>query len=176
MEKLAVRVIHKGSHDAEKRLASDVAMYLHYVGSQLLKFQQTNNGKMRDILTDLQEKTVLIVDDDVRNLYAMAAALEMKEMMVVQASNGEIALQQLEKYPEIALILLDLMMPVMDGFATIAMIKKQERYRDIPIIVLTAKAMLKDREQCLAVGASDFISKPVDMDRLVSLMQVWLNK
>ena len=141
------------------------------------RFKETetveNSYDPRFVLTG---KTVLVVDDNMRNLYAMTAALEGKDMKVIQAGNGEVALQQLEKHPSIGLVLMDIMMPIMDGIETIQAIKKQERYQDIPIIALTAKAMIKDRERCLKVGACDFISKPVEIDRLLSLMRVWLNK
>lgn len=121
-------------------------------------------------------KKILIVDDDMRNIFAITSALENKQMKIVFAQNGKNGLDVLNENPGVDLILMDIMMPEMDGYETIHMIRKMPKYKDIPIIALTAKAMKRDKEKCIEVGASDYISKPVHIDQLLSLIQVWLYK
>src|SRR5690606_29766937 len=137
----------------------------------------------RQILTQLHQKdavlankTVLIVDDDVRNIFALTSLLERFEMTTMYAKNGKDALEALYKSKNMDVILMDIMMPEMDGYETIQEIRKDEKYKNLPIIALTAKAMKGDREKCIEVGASDYISKPVDKDQLISLLRVWLYK
>ena len=122
----------------------------------------------------LANKKVLIVDDDPRNTFALATVLEDKNMEIVAADNGNEALELLAEHPDIAIILMDIMMPEMDGYESIREIRKQPRYHKLPIIALTAKAMKGDRAKCLEAGANDYLSKPVDTDKLISLMRVWL--
>jgi CheY-like chemotaxis protein len=117
---------------------------------------------------------VLVVDDDMRTLFALARLLGDCGMTVVKAENGEKALSALAAQPDMDLVLTDIMMPVLDGLETMRRIRAQERHAKLPIIALTAKAMKGDREQCLAAGASDYLPKPLDPDRLLSLMRVWL--
>jgi CheY-like chemotaxis protein len=117
---------------------------------------------------------VLVVDDDVRNIFAITTALESYRMSVVYAESGRGGLEMLETHPDISAVLMDVMMPEMDGFETTQRIRSDERFRHLPIIMVTAKAMKGDREKCLAAGASDYITKPVDMDQLRSLLRVWL--
>jgi CheY-like chemotaxis protein len=121
----------------------------------------------------LKGSRVLIVDDDVRNVFALTSALEQHGMEVRFAENGREALDKLET-DEFDIVLMDIMMPEMDGFATMRAIRQQDRLRDLPIVALTAKAMKGDREACLEAGANDYITKPVDLDQLLSLMRVWL--
>lgn len=125
---------------------------------------------------ELQNKVVLIVDDDMRNVFALTAALEKKQLQTVFAENGKEALQILAQNEQIDIVLMDIMMPEMNGYETMREIRKQERYKDLPIIALTAKAMKSDREKCIEAGASDYISKPVNIEQLISLMKVWLYK
>ena len=122
----------------------------------------------------LQGKTVLIADDDVRNIFSMTKSLEMHGMQVVSATDGKEALEQLELHPEISVVLMDMMMPEMDGYESTRLIRQHPKLGQLPIIAVTAKAMLGDREKCIAAGASDYISKPVDSDQLISLLRVWL--
>jgi CheY-like chemotaxis protein len=122
----------------------------------------------------LEGRKVLIVDDDVRNVFALTSVLEARGMSVVFAENGREGLETLEANPDTALVLLDVMMPEMDGYETARAIRAQARFADLPIISLTAKAMQGDREASIASGASDYVTKPVDTDQLLSLMRVWL--
>ncbi|MFC0471380.1 ATP-binding protein [Halalkalibacter kiskunsagensis] len=124
----------------------------------------------------LKGKTILIVDDDMRNIFALTTALEDKGTDTLFAENGEEGLRLLRKHPEIDLILMDIMMPRMDGYETIQMIRSMPKYQTLPIIALTAKAMKDDKDKCMKAGASDYISKPVFLDQLFSLLQVWLCK
>jgi CheY-like chemotaxis protein len=119
-------------------------------------------------------RTVMIVDDDVRNIFSLTSVLETYGMKVVFAENGKQALEVLEEHPEVELVLMDVMMPEMDGHETSKAIRSSERHKDLPIIAVTAKAMKGDRERTLAAGASDYITKPVDTEQLLSLMRVWL--
>ena len=121
-----------------------------------------------------QGKKVLIVDDDIRNVFALTSALESRGMEVVYAENGRDGIEMLKSNPDVDLILMDIMMPEMDGYETMRAIRLEEEFKRLPIIALTAKAMKGDREQSIAAGASDYITKPVDVDQLLSLMRVWL--
>ena len=122
----------------------------------------------------LKDKKVLIVDDDMRTTFALSRLLSDRGMKPLKAENGERALRILEEQPDVDLVLMDIMMPVMDGYETMERIRGQEKFRKLPIIALTAKAMPEDREKCLSAGANDYLPKPVDAERLVSMMRVWL--
>jgi CheY-like chemotaxis protein len=124
--------------------------------------------------TALAGKTVLLVDDDMRNIYALSSKLEQLQMNVVFAQNGRMAIEELASSPAIDVVLMDIMMPEMDGYQAMREIRKIERFRAMPIIALTAKAMKGDRERCIEAGASDYIPKPVDTERLLSQLRVWL--
>jgi CheY-like chemotaxis protein len=122
------------------------------------------------------DRTILLVDDDMRNLFALSKVLSEKGMNVLKAEDGKKAMAVLEERPDVDLVLLDIMMPVMDGYQTAREIRRQPRFHDLPIIALTAKAMKDDRDKCIAAGASDYLSKPVDVERLLSMLRVWLYK
>jgi CheY-like chemotaxis protein len=122
----------------------------------------------------LEGKKILIVDDDMRNIFSLSSALAEKNIIIFEAENGCEALKQLDKFPDIDLVLMDIMMPEMDGYEAMRTIRKNPRFHSLPIIALTAKAMKGDREECLKAGASDYIPKPVDMEKLFSLLRVWL--
>jgi two-component system chemotaxis sensor kinase CheA len=124
----------------------------------------------------LQNKTVLIVDDDMRNVFSLTAALEMHNMNVIFAENGIDAIEALSEYEEVDIVLMDIMMPEMNGYEAMQEIRKNEKWSQLPILALTAKAMKNDRDKCIKAGASDYISKPVNMEQLLSLMKVWLHK
>jgi CheY-like chemotaxis protein len=132
--------------------------------------------QLQQTASNLGGKKVLIVDDDVRNIFALTAALERKGMTVQSSETGRIAIDMLKANPGMDIVLMDIMMPGMDGYETIREIRKLLKFRDLPIIALTAKAMIGDREKCLEAGASDYLSKPVNVEQLVLLMQVWLSR
>jgi two-component system chemotaxis sensor kinase CheA len=121
----------------------------------------------------LHDKKVLLVDDDMRNMFALSSALEKAGLIVVLAENGQIALDVLEQQDDFDVILMDIMMPVMDGFEAMHRIRQNKRFAELPIIALTAKAQSKDRDKCITAGADDYLSKPVDVDRLLSLIGNW---
>ncbi|HYC43831.1 MAG TPA: response regulator, partial [Noviherbaspirillum sp.] len=124
----------------------------------------------------LAGRKVLIVDDDLRNIFALSSVLERQQMKVLFAENGKDGIEVLEKDPTIEIVLMDIMMPEMDGYDTMRAIRAIPRFKSLPIITLTAKAMKGDRDKCLAAGASDYITKPVDVAQLLSLMRVWLHQ
>jgi CheY-like chemotaxis protein len=122
----------------------------------------------------LKNRKVLVVDDDARNIFALTTILENRDMEVISATNGRHAIDLLQRTPDISVVLMDIMMPEMDGYETMREIRKDLRFRTLPILALTAKAMKGDREKCLEAGASDYIAKPVNTDQLLSLLRVWL--
>jgi CheY-like chemotaxis protein len=124
----------------------------------------------------LKERNVLVVDDDVRNIFALSTLLENQGMTVLSATNGRDAIDILQKRDDLSAVLMDIMMPGMDGYETMREIRRHQEFRTLPILALTAKAMKGDREKCLDAGASDYIAKPVDADQLLSLLRVWLHR
>lgn len=129
--------------------------------------------KMRALLNG---KTVLLADDDMRNIYSMTSVLEGEGMLVVCALDGREALQRLAENPAIEIVLMDIMMPNMNGYEAMTEIRKDEKYKELPMIAVTAKAMSGDRDKCIEAGASDYITKPVNTEQLIALMKVWLYK
>ncbi|MEO5348832.1 MAG: response regulator [Magnetococcus sp. YQC-3] len=162
-------IVSKGSGQVKRRLMDEVTLFLHKVESDPV---HRDGGQEEAVF---KGKTVLLVDDDVRNTYALSKILIARGLTVLAAGNGESALKILERKPEIDGVLMDVMMPLMDGYETMRAIRKQERLRTLPIIALTAKAMRDDRERCLAAGANDYLAKPVEADKLLSLLRVWLS-
>ncbi len=146
---------------------------MHLVGNQPGEewSKQSSLGTIREVL---QNKKVLIVDDDIRTIYYLSQALERYQINVVSAMDGKEGLDKIEEHDDISAILMDMVMPEMDGYETIKMIRQNPHYSEIPIIAITAKNMIGDRERCIIAGASDYISKPVDTDQLLSLLRVWL--
>lgn len=159
-------IIIKGSH-APARLAAEVSLFLEGVEGRLSPPQKlqlnVHDGR-------LAERVVLVVDDDMRNAFALSKALRRKGLKVLMAQDGQKALAQLADAPRVDIVLMDVMMPGMDGYQTMRAIRKIGRFKALPIIALTAKAMPGDREKCLAAGANDYLSKPVEMDALVAMM------
>jgi len=124
----------------------------------------------------LNNKKILVVDDDMRNIFALTSVLEEKGLKVVIGRNGEEAIKKLYENLDIDLILMDIMMPDMDGYTAIREIRKLEQFHITPIIAITAKAMKDDKQKCIDAGADDYLTKPIDMDKLISLLRVWLYK
>jgi CheY-like chemotaxis protein len=173
LKKAAKSVIIKGV-EAPERLLDETALFLHRVIADLPIEKRRMVQRLHDSDEALTGKRVLVVDDDVRNIFALSSVLERHGMDVVTANNGQEAVQQVEKDEDIALVLMDIMMPEMDGYETMRAIRSRPEKRSLPMIALTAKAMKGDREKCLEAGASDYITKPVDADQLLSLLRVWL--
>ncbi|WP_081670899.1 response regulator [Sporocytophaga myxococcoides] len=155
------------------RLADEVNLFLYHVKSFRSK-ENALKGKFVNSDDALKNKKVLIADDDIRNVYALYNVLESEGVKVISAGDGKDALHQLTEHKDIDLVLMDIMMPEMDGYEAMRRIREIEEYKDIPIIALTAKAMKGDKEKCIKAGASDYVSKPMDVERLLSLMRVWL--
>ncbi len=173
-------IIIKGAKSPE-RLLDEVTLFLHQVVTELpLKHQEMiRKAHSRDAL--LEGRRVMIVEDDVRNVFALTSVLEPNGVKVVIARNGREALQQLEQWQgdretAMDLVLMDLMMPEMDGLTATREIRKRPEWKKLPIIALTAKAMKSDQEQCLNAGANDYLSKPLDVEKLLSLVRVWMPK
>ncbi|OQW94263.1 MAG: hypothetical protein BWK79_06785 [Beggiatoa sp. IS2] len=157
-----------------QRLLDEATLFLHQLEAHLPKEEQRMLRMVHNKEALLEDKKVLIVDDDIRNTFALMTFLEDKKMEVIVGNNGKEALILLNEQPDIAIILMDVMMPEMDGYEAIQQIRAQSRFRKLPIIALTAKAMKGDKSKCIEAGANDYLSKPIDTDRLLSLMRVWL--
>ncbi len=127
-------------------------------------------------MTLFRDKKILLADDDMRNVFAISKVLEAKGMNVFKAADGQKALDILDEDPGIDLVLMDIMMPVIDGYEAIQRIRSQERFKKLPVLAITAKAMKDDYEKCIAAGANDYMSKPIKIEKLLSLMRVWLYK
>jgi CheY-like chemotaxis protein len=173
--KYAESVIVKGAKSPE-RLLDETALFLHRVIADLPEEKQSTIRKLHNPDTALEGKQILVVDDDTRNAFALSKLLADKGLKVQIAQNAAKALEFLENLPETSLILTDIMMPGMDGYELIRTLRARVRYKQLPIIALTAKAMKGDREKCLEAGASDYLSKPIDPNRLFSMLRVWLSK
>ncbi|MDQ2663029.1 MAG: HAMP domain-containing protein [Candidatus Eremiobacteraeota bacterium] len=174
LSKLSEAVVVKDAMSPE-RLLDETRFFLHQVEARLPAAKRT--AEIPPLGTaSLENKRVLVVDDDSRNIFALSSALEGHKVNVVSAESGQEGIDHLMLDPNIDLVLMDIMMPDMDGYETIRRIRANERFHDIPIIALTAKAMKGDQESCIAAGASEYISKPVDIDQLISLLRVWLTK
>ncbi len=169
----AESIIIKGAKSPE-RLLNEVTLFLHLVETSLTPNKQRMIRSSLDKEAMLAGKKVLIVDDDMRNIFSLSSALSEKDMIILEAENGHEALKRLDEFPDIDLVLMDIMMPEMNGHEAMRAIRKDARFHSLPIIALTAKAMKGDREECLKAGASDYIPKPVDMEKLFSLLRVWL--
>jgi HAMP domain-containing protein/CheY-like chemotaxis protein/signal transduction histidine kinase len=159
-----------------ERLLDETALFLHRVVSKLPEAKQRMIRKLHDSDEPLVGRKVLIVDDDIRNIFALNSLLERHNMTVISASNGREAIGLVETESDLALVLMDIMMPEMDGYETIRRIREKPKFRMLPIIALTAKAMKGDREKCLEAGASDYVAKPVNTEQLLSLVRMWLHR
>ena len=157
-----------------ERLLDATTLYLHRPLATLPEAQQATLRELHEDVSVLADKRVLIVDDDIRNIFAMTSILEPHQMLTYSAENGRDAIDTLKENPDIDIVLMDIMMPDMDGYETMRTIRRLSRFRSLPIIALTAKAMKGDREKCIEAGASDYISKPVDTEQLISVLRSWL--
>ena len=175
IKKYADSIVVKTAYSYQ-RILDEAGLFLHLVEEKHKKKGEIsgsfeNVGALRNIL---QNKTVLLADDDVRNIFSLTKALEIQGMKVIPAMDGKEALKVLNENADIDIVLMDMMMPEMDGYETIREIRSTSQFKNLPVLAVTSKAMIGDREKCIAVGASDYISKPVDIDQLVSLLRVWL--
>ena len=159
-----------------ERLIDEAALFLHRPVESLPPAVRIVIERLHDTNAQLAGKSVLIVDDDIRNIFAMTSLLEPYKMKIVSAENGREAIELLQNTPDLDVVLMDIMMPDMDGYDTMRAIRKLAKFRALPIIALTAKAMKGDREKCIEAGASDYISKPVDTEQLLALLRVWLHR
>lgn len=160
-----------GSH---RKLLDETTLFLHRVEANLPEVQRKIMRMIYDKEAILANKKILVVDDDMRNVFSIKKILEDKGMKVLVGKNGKEGLESLNKNPDIHLVLMDIMMPEMDGYTTIREIRKQDKFKNLPIIALTAKAMKGDRANCIEAGANDYLAKPFDTDRLFSMLRVWL--
>jgi CheY-like chemotaxis protein len=173
LKKYAETIIVKDVRSPE-RLLDETALFLHRVESKLPAEKRRMLEQLHSADDVFKDKKVLVADDDVRNVFALASVLERHGMAVVFAENGNEALTAIDEHPDVDLVLMDIMMPELDGYEAIRRIRAQDKFEKLPIISLTAKAMKGDRDKSIQSGASDYITKPVDTDQLLSLMRVWL--
>ena len=166
-------IVVKGAR-APERLLDEVSLFLHSVRHDRRHAAAASQRAAVD--DELRGRRILLVDDDMRNLFALSKVLREWGLNVTMAQDGQKALKVLAESDDIELVLTDIMMPVLDGYETIKAIRAQPKYFKLPVIALTAKAMRGDREKCLEVGANDYLSKPIDIDKLSSMMRVWLHR
>ncbi len=172
---MARSIVVKGAASPE-RLYDETALFLHQVADDLPDDKKRMLERLHSSDEMLAGRTVLVVDDDTRNIFALSSALERRGMRVLTATTGREAVSILERSPEVAIVLMDIMMPEMDGYETIALIRGNPALRRLPIVALTAKAMKGDREKCLEAGASDYLAKPVNTEQLFSALRLWLHR
>jgi CheY-like chemotaxis protein len=162
--------------ESPERLLDETALFLHRVVTDLPAEKQKMLDRLHRSDEALIDKKVLVVDDDVRNIFALSSVLERRGMSVVTASTGREAIATLESTPDLAIVLMDIMMPEMDGYETMQVIRQNTAFRRLPIIALTAKAMKGDREKCLEAGASEYLAKPVNTEQLLASLRMWLHR
>ncbi len=175
LEKYAETVIIKGVK-SEERLLDETALFMHRVVSKMPKNQQEIINRLYQREDVFKNKKLLLVDDDMRNIFALTKVMNEQGMNILRADNGKTAIEILEKEKDVDLILMDIMMPIMDGYEAMKHIRKMSGFRAVPIIALTAKAMKGDKQKCIDAGASDYMAKPINVEKLLSLMRVWLHK
>jgi CheY-like chemotaxis protein len=162
--------------DSHQQLFDETALFLHRFVENLPENQRRIIELARRREPGLSGRRVLIVDDDIRNIFSLTGVLEQHDVEVLHAESGREGIAMLNETPGIDMVLMDVMMPDMDGYETMRQIRNSDRFRKLPMIAITAKAMKGDREKCIEAGASEYISKPVDVDQLVSMMRVWLRR
>jgi HAMP domain-containing protein/CheY-like chemotaxis protein/signal transduction histidine kinase len=172
---MARSIVVKGVESPE-RLLDETALFLHRVVTDLPAEKQRMLERLNSSDEDLVDRTVLLVDDDARNIFALSSVLERRGMRVLTATTGSEAIALAEATPDLAIVLMDIMMPEMDGYQTMQVIRERPEFRRLPIIALTAKAMKGDREKCMEAGASDYLAKPVNTEQLLSALRMWLHR
>jgi CheY-like chemotaxis protein len=172
---IARSIVVKGVESPE-RLLDETSLFLHRVITELPTEKQRMLEKLNSSDEDLIGRTALLVDDDARNIFALSSVLERRGMKVLTATTGSEAIALVETSPEIAIVLMDIMMPQMDGYQTMGVIRQNPSFSRLPIIALTAKAMKGDREKCLDAGASDYLAKPVNTEQLLLAIRMWLHR
>ncbi len=172
---MARSIVVKGV-ELPERLLDETALFLHRVVTELPAEKQRMLERLTGSDEDLVGRTVLLVDDDARNIFALSSVLERRGMRVLTATTGQEAIDLIESNADIAIVLMDIMMPEMDGYQTMEQIRNNPTFRRLPIIALTAKAMKGDREKCLDAGASDYLAKPVNTEQLLSSLRMWLHR
>jgi CheY-like chemotaxis protein len=175
LRSMARSIVVKGVESPE-RLLDETSLFLHRVVADLPPEKQSMIERLHSSDEDLIGRTVLVVDDDPRNIFALSSVLERRGMKVLTASTGKEALDLVEETPDLAIVLMDIMMPALDGYQVIGAIRDKPPLRRLPIIALTAKAMKGDREKCLEAGASDYLAKPVNTEQLISALRIWLHR
>jgi HAMP domain-containing protein/CheY-like chemotaxis protein/signal transduction histidine kinase len=175
LKQKAKSIVLKGVRSPE-RLLDETALFLHRIVTDLPLSKQRMIETLHQSDEPLQARKVLVVDDDIRNIFALNSVLERHKMDVISATNGQDAINLVEQTQDLALVLMDVMMPEMDGYETMRRIRSNPKFRLLPIIALTAKAMKGDREKCLEAGASDYVAKPVNTEQLLSLVRMWLHR
>lgn len=173
IKEYADSIVVKTAHSYQ-RILDEVGLFLHLVEEKNSSSENIRNKTLGSLTEVLSGKKILVTDDDVRNIFALTKALEKYKVEIVVAMDGVEALEKITEHPDVDVILMDMMMPNMDGYETIQEIRKIQKFRRLPIIAVTAKSMIGDREKCINAGASDYITKPVDMDQLTSLLRVWM--
>jgi len=175
LEKYVQAIIPKGGAKAPEKLLDETALFLHRAEANIPESRRRALGDVRADV-DLDGRKVLVVDDDVRNIFALTSVLENARIQVLYAENGKAGIEALGQNPDVDLVLMDVMMPEMDGYETMRAVRQNPRFRNLPIIAITAKALKDDREKCIEAGASDYLPKPVDTEKLVELIKLWLRK
>ncbi|WP_113544755.1 MULTISPECIES: HAMP domain-containing protein [unclassified Ensifer] len=175
LHSMARSVVVKGVESPE-RLLDETALFLHRVVADMPAAKQTMLEKLHSSDEDLLGEAVLLVDDDARNIFALSSVLERRGMRVLTATTGSEAIEVLQNEPGVAIVLMDIMMPGMDGYETMQVIRSDSKFRRLPILALTAKAMKGDREKCLEAGASDYLAKPVNTEQLLAALRMWLHR
>jgi len=175
LHSLARSVVVKGVESPE-RLLDETSLFLHRVVADLPPQRQKMLDQLHRSDEALVGKKVLVVDDDVRNIFALSSVLERHGMTVITAGTGREAIATLESADDVTIVLMDIMMPEMDGYETMQVIRQNAKFRRLPIIALTAKAMKGDREKCLEAGATEYLAKPVNTEQLLSALRMWLHR
>jgi CheY-like chemotaxis protein len=175
LKNVAKSIVLKDVRSPE-RLLDETSLFLHRVVADLPEAKRRMLERLHGSIDALRGRKVLVVDDDARNIFALSSVLEDCEMQVLSATNGRQAIEKVQSEQDLSVVLMDIMMPEMDGYQTMKEIRKNPEFRTLPILALTAKAMKGDREKCLEAGASDYIAKPVNTEELLSLLRVWLHR